>query len=364
MTSAPVPIVDDHAAGPDDPAPGADDVTGAAIVTEVGRPVAGLSRWIAGAHAVAAQTGRTLYVVTGDGTRITYPLELLVTGSRAARWIARPADSHGYCDGLSGRPVRWDGQRFAADGGGTPAGGDPAGRDAARDAAMDYHAGSARAVPPPRLDGPGSVRVEITRLHPAAAAEIGGTASAAAAALTGAEPAGWGTGEPATEPWSPQDLTAFARERAPRPTSVVITAGTHPRPAVGLLEAEPVSSGVLSRVRLAIGTDRYPGPQLLSALDGLAEALAAEDARAMLVAWQPGSADGARAPGQLPPSVPVGLFAGHEIVSARGVDHARAAPAETTAIVGSRSRKACWCRFGTAAPHQALVEVMNHFRKW
>jgi hypothetical protein len=105
--------------------------------------------------------------------------------------------------------------------------------------------------------------------------------------------------------------------------------------------------------------------QIASGEDGeVAQALAAEDARAMIVAWQPGRADITRTAGKAPASMPVGLFAGHEIVAARGVKHARSAPAETTAIIDSGSRKACWCRFGTETPQQALVDVMNHFRKW
>jgi hypothetical protein len=290
---------------------------------------------------VAAQTGRTLYVVTGHGARVTYPLELLLVTSPAARWIVRSARGQ-FQDGLSGQPLRWDGQRFTA---------------AERDAPP--------AAPPAQPDGQGSVRIDITRLHPAAGdVDIGGTASAAAAALTGADPAGWGTGEPVTEPWSSPELTAFARERAPRPTSVVVTAGAQARPAAGLLEAEPGAGGVLTRLRLAVGAASYPGPWLHAALDGLAGMLAAEDAHAMLASWQPGPADATREPGRQPPSVPVGLFAGREIVAVRGVKHAQAAPAETTAIVGSGARRACWCRFGTEAPHQALVDVMDHFRKW
>jgi hypothetical protein len=325
----------------DEIAPGADAVIGAAVLTEVDRPVAGLSRWIAGAHAVAAQTGRTLYVITGHGARVTYPLELLLVTSPAARWIVRSARGQ-FQDGLSGQPLRWDGQRFTA---------------AERDAPP--------AAPPAQPDGQGSVRIDITRLHPAAGdVDIGGTASAAAAALTGADPAGWGTGEPVTEPWSSPELTAFARERAPRPTSVVVTAGAQARPAAGLLEAEPGAGGVLTRLRLAVGAASYPGPWLHAALDGLAGMLAAEDAHAMLASWQPGPADATREPGRQPPSVPVGLFAGREIVAVRGVKHAQAAPAETTAIVGSGARRACWCRFGTEAPHQALVDVTDHFRKW
>ena len=358
-------------AGPQDLIPGADDVTAAAVLAGLDRPVIGLSRWIAGAHSVAARSGRTLYLVTGDGTRITYPLELLLTASPAARWIVGSA-SGTLGDGLSGHPVRWDGQRFAdatdtraTDGGtdGNSADGHRAdGHGTGGGNGNGYDGGTA---PAPLLDGPGSLRLEITRVDPATGAvEIGGTASAAITALTGAAPSGWGAGEPVSEPWSQRELTAFARGRAPRPTSVVITAGSEASPAVGVLEAEPVASGVHTRLRLALGAARAPGPGFLASLDALAETLADQGAHAMLVAWQPGRADATREARPPSPGVPVGLLAGHEIVSARGVEHARAAPAEATAIVGSGSRQACWCRFGTERPHQVLVEVMNHFRQW
>lgn len=378
------PVRDGTGAGPEDPFPGADDVTATAVVTELDRPVAGLSRWIAGAHAVAAGSGRTLYLVTGESTRITYPLELLLAASPAARWVVRSAS--GRCrDGLSGQPVRWDGQRFAADGtaangssrtgskgtGGTATGSggtgsSGTGSDGSRSGARRADDGgydAERAAP--RLDGPGSVRLDITRLEPAAGtADIAATASAAAIALTGAVPTGWGAGEPVTEPWSPRDVTAFARDRAPRPASVVITAGSGARSTAGVLEAEPAASGVHTRVRLAVGAQRYPGPEFLASLDDLAAALAAEGAHAMLVGWQPGRADATREARTPPPGMPVALFAGHQIVAARGVEHARAAPAESTAIVGSGAQTGCWCRFGTERPHQALVDVMNHFRQW
>jgi hypothetical protein len=336
--------------------PGADDVTPAAVIAEVDRPVAGLSRWIAGAHAAAAATGRTLCLLTSSTTRITYPLELLLTGSGAARWIVR-TDTGSYHDGLSGQRLRWDGQRFTA----------PTDDETAMDdAGGDGDAGTLAALPPRQLYGHGSLRVDITGIHPAAGPiEIGETVAVAATAVTGAGPAGWGAGEPVTEPWSPPDLTAFARDRAPRPTSVVVTAGTQAAPVAGTVQAEPAVDGVHVRVRLAFGTDRGPGPWSSADLDVLAQALAeGGQGRAMLAAWQPGRSDTTREAGRQPSGVPVGLFAGHEIVSARGVDHARAAPAEATVIVGSGSRSGCWCRFGTATPHQDLIEVMNHFRKW
>jgi hypothetical protein len=335
--------------------PGADDVTPAAVIAEVDRPVAGLSRWIAGAHAAAVGTGRMLYVLTRDNTRITYPLELLLAVSGAARWIVRSAG--GTCtDGLSGQPVRWDGQRFTA----------ATEPDTAIHSAGSHDGDARPAMPPHQPYGHGSLRVDITGVHPAAGpVDIARTASAAAAALTGADPAGWGTGEPVTEPWSPPELTAFARTRSPRPTSVVITGGTQASPVAGVLEAEPEADGVHTRVRLAVGADRAPGTEFPASLDVLARALAeGGEAHAMLVAWQPGRADATRSAGRQPPSVPVALFAGHEIVAARGPDHARAAPAASAVIVGSGPRSACLCRFSAATPHQALIDVMNHFRQW
>lgn len=346
--------------GPADLFPGADDVTAEAVVTVVQRPVAGLSRRIAGAYAATAATGRILYIVTSAQTCITYPLELLLTASPAVQWIV-PSPASPHCrDGMTGQPLHWDGNRYST---GTDPG--PTSHGPRHGPSHDPSGpATAPPAPPPQLAGPGSLRVDITRLQPAAeTTDISETASAAATALTGTPPTGWGTGEPATEPWSPAELTAFARQRAPQPTSVVITAGTQAHPATGLLEAEPATVGVLIHLCLAVGTGNYPSHHLSAALDELAGTLAAQQARAMLVSWQPGHASTTRPPGPQP-VVPVALLAGHDIVAARGHQHASKAPAQTTTIIGTPASSACWCRFGTTAPRQELADVTNHFQKW
>ena len=42
--------------------------------------------------------------------------------------------------------------------------------------------------------------------------------------VTGAAPLGWGTAEPANQPWSAREVTEFCRERAPQPTALVVVA--------------------------------------------------------------------------------------------------------------------------------------------
>jgi hypothetical protein len=211
----------------------------------------------------------------------------------------------------------------------------------------------------------GSVEVQISTPHPATggpelAVGIGAGIEAAVRALTGGPPAGWGFGEPATQPWSPLTLSAYCQERAPSPTSLVVVAGgSAGRTAVGTVDVRPTSAGLLERVRLAGPANGEVGEDVI---DALAEEVAG-NARSMIVAVHPGRVDGLRSSRPSLPALPAGILIGHQVVSRQGGEHARGAPAARVTILGSRARPACWCRLdgGDRAPYEVLTAVLEHF---
>jgi hypothetical protein len=315
--------------------PAADRITAEAVVVEQGRAVLGLSGWLADAAVAATGSGRLLQVVTPADTRITYPLELLFAEG-GAQWVVRDG-AGGFRDGFVGLPVGWNGLRFV------PLDGTPPEPD------------------PARRPADGSIELQVSTLHPAAAdLQLGASAAVATRALTGADPLGWGTGEPATQPWSPRQVTELCHDRAPDPTALVVVGGGAGRRVVGRLRAERVTSGVLEEVRLAGPAAAEVGQDVI---DGLVEDLAGR-VRSMIVAVHPVRSGGTR-PAELSlPATPYGILIGPTVLADRGVDHARRAPAPTVRVLGRRSGDpACWCRFtgGTGPAFEQLGAVLRHF---
>ena len=328
-----------RASVPGDPGlshPAADRATTEALVVEQARAVVGLSTWVADAAVVATASGRLMQLVTPADSRITYPLELLF-GDGGGQWVVRGAEGQGVWDGFTGIPMAWDGRRYLPVDGPVP---EP-------DLSMDPAAGS--------------LEVQISTLYPATSElRVGANAAAAALALTGGPPLGWGTAEPATQPWSAEQITEMCRDRAPDPTALVVVAGEPGRRMVGRIRVSRVTTGVLEEIRVA-------GPAASTvaqdAIDGLVEDVAGT-ARSMVVAVHPLRSDGTRPARPSPPPVPYGILIGPSVITERGVDHARKAPATSVRVLGRRSGDpACWCRLsgGPAAPFEQLGAVLAHF---
>lgn len=315
--------------------PAADRSTPEVLLVEQARAVVGLSSWLADAALTASATQRLLQVLTPADSRISYPLELLF-GDGGGQWVVRDGDGHR--DGFLGLPVAWNGARFApVDGPAVdPGDGDPAA---------------------------GSLEVQLTTLHPATTGlRLGAGAAAAVHALTGADPLGWGTSEPATQPWSVAQLTDLCRDRAPEPTALVVVGGDPGRRAVGRIRVSRVPAGVLEEVRLAGPAARAVAQD---AIDELVENVAA-GARSMIVSVHPTRSDGTRPARPSPPATPYGMLIGPEVVTACGVDHAQRAPAASVRVLGRRSGEpACWVRFAgggsTPGAYAQLAGVLRHF---
>jgi hypothetical protein len=304
------------------------------------RPVVPLSAWLADAVRLCAGSGRGLQVVTPPAARLTTPLRLVLDGPDT-RWVVRDGTGATCYDGLSGRRLHWDGDAFV------PA---PAGPDAGPALAPEF------ADP----DGPGGrqLHLEVRLRHPATAtARLGGALEILCAALAGGPPRGWGTAEPATEPWDRDQLTALARRRAPAPTLLVVVGGAE-RPAVGTLRVSRAASGVDETLTLVVG-----GAQPDAVAAAAAELAAAEPLVSLLAQVCPGRSDATWAPRLAGLPVPVGMAVGPDEVARAGLDHALAAPVPVAHPLGDGPRPAVWFHLGdgtTPAGWERLTALLRH----
>lgn len=323
--------------------PAVDVLTDRVAVVLQERPVVPLTAWLADAARACAEAGRGLQVVTPPSARLTTPLRFALDGPDT-RWVVR--DQGGTCyDGLSGRLLHWDGAAFV------PA---PADRPGGRALAPAF------AEPAPAAGW--QLVLDVRVRHTATAtARLGGALEALCVALTGEPPRGWGTAEPATEPWDPGRLTALARRRAPDPTLLVVVGGAD-RQAVGSLRVTRAASGVDEALTLVVG---HPGRVRLEALPEAAEAVAGRATLvSMLAQLRPGRADTTWEPRLRGLPVPVGMAVGPGEVGRLGLGHALAAPAPAARPLGQDRHPAVWFQLGdptTPAGWEHLAAVLRHF---
>ncbi|WP_410664164.1 DUF6177 family protein [Amycolatopsis sp. lyj-84] len=304
--------------------PAADWATSEALVVEQSRRIVPASSWMIDAARSALRSERVLQLLTPEDSRLTYPMELLLRDA-AAEWIVQE-DADRYRDGIRGVPMTWSGTRFVRDPGG-------------------------RAATPvePKI-GSGDVEVRITTVHPVSGPlRLGSAAEAVLRAFTGGAPAGWGDAEPATSPWSADEITAYCRNRAPGRTQLVVVGGE----VTGQLRVSPTDEGTIEETRLS-----GPGTLRPEDLTALAEQVSGS-ARLMLAAVHPGRQGGPRSARPTRPALPYGLLVGQEIVAARGVVHAERAPAARVTMLGS----AAWCTLdgGRRPPYEQLADLLRHF---
>jgi hypothetical protein len=234
--TGPAPPAAEPAGG--DPAefPGADLVTGRAAIVVQHRPMVPLTAWLADALRRCGESGRTLQILTPPDARLSLPLRLMLAG-QGGRWVVR-GRTHMY-DGLTGAALTWDGASFTT--------------------AQEQAGGNAVAADFTSVPVPVGEQLICTyrTLHPAAdGTRIGSAVELLCEALTGTPPGGWGTAEPATQPWHRAELTAFCRDRAPYPTWLVVVGGLAGRRAVGTILVSRTPDGVEESVTLAVGEPR------------------------------------------------------------------------------------------------------------
>ncbi|MPZ64126.1 MAG: hypothetical protein GEU83_00895 [Pseudonocardiaceae bacterium] len=306
--------------------PSADRATIEALVAEQDRRLVPLTTWLADAGVEAVGSSRTLQVLTPAYSRITYPLELMLRDS-GARWVVREGRER-FRDGLTGVRMYWTGTRFAPD--------------------LDAPVPDVGALRP----GSGDLELQVTTVHPPSSSlQLGGVAEVAMRKLSDSDPTGWGISEPVAHPWSPRELTAFCRDRAPASSQVLVLGNG----VLGQIHVERTKSGVQERVRL---TGPPAGVVDAAVIESLAEALAGS-ARSVLVAASPGRLDGTRSAEVTMPALPYAVLVGRSVVAQRGVAHAEQVPISRYRILDG----ACWCHLDTGPerPYELLTAVCSHF---
>lgn len=278
--------------------PAADALTPKAMVVLQDRPVVPFTTWLAEGLRLCSETRRGLQVVTPPGSRITMPLRLVLTG-RDSRWVVH-ADG-GYYDGLTGVPLRWDGEAFVIE-------------PEARAYAPNYTA-------PP--DGPLGSQLTVTfRVRHRRDTAVGGAAEQMCRSLTGEPPAGWGTSEPATGIWHLGDLGEMFGSRVSSAVWLTVvgggTAGSG-HPAVGTMLLSQAGEVAEEAVTLVVGyADPLAAP--VAALATIIGALAAEFPLISCFAQlSPGFTDLTTGPRWVGPAGPIGLAVGGSAPGPPGV---------------------------------------------
>jgi hypothetical protein len=278
--------------------PGVDLITESVAVVMQDRPVIGMSSWLSDALASAKFASRDVQLVTPSTSRLTWPVRSMLFTGLYSRWVVTAGDDE-YFDGLSGIRLKWNGDQFLARSTAKPG-------EQTSDLHPDY---VVQEEPFAQLQL--TVRV---RHKPVASLMLGKVAELLFTATTGSGPAGWSTSEPVTQPWSPDALTEYCRDRAPDPTWLVVSGqpGQEFKPAVGTLEARRTRSGLDETVTLAVaqpGMD-FPSPQELGELiDSVADKYELISA---MVMGAYGAADGTYQPRFVGMACPIGIGAGHE----------------------------------------------------
>ncbi|MFJ4478702.1 DUF6177 family protein [Streptomyces xanthochromogenes] len=240
---------------PDGQPPAVDIHTDRVSVVVQDRPVIALTTWLSNALAETAAQGRALQLVTPPTSRLTFPARAaLAFGPH--RWVVHHPET-GYYDGLRGARLHWNDGAFTEEHGpdGTPCVAEP----------------FTAAVGAPTPAGERQLALSLRTVHPATAdLVLGGALEAAWQHLTGAPPAGWGTAEPVSLPWSKRELTDLARTRAQKgaPT-FFITLGTPGRPAIATTRIVHTPAGIEEHATLVLGyrpDDTVPADTTLSEL--------------------------------------------------------------------------------------------------
>lgn len=328
--------------------PAVDVLTDTAAVLFQDRPVLALSSWLGNAFLSAVAEGRHVQIVTPPHTLLTLPARLALVEAEG-RWVVRE-ESGDYYDGLTGVVLRWQGDSFAP----LPA--------ASR--ATNGEDAAAAFAPAPNPDER-QLLLSIRTCHRAEdGLLLGGALEVAWQHLTGAAPAAWGTAEPVGLPWSRRNLTDFARERAPRPTRLVVV-GALERPAIAALNILRTADGVEEDITLGIGYGKGEEPPF-DALADLAHDLASHHhLRSALFHVRTGRRDvNAPASFETPP-IPLALALGAEEARRTGATGDRVPVPEPPRVIGARRSPGRYFRLGEAdSPSNwaALRSLLGHLR--
>jgi hypothetical protein len=292
-------------AGPAAAQPAVDVLTEKVAAVICDRPVVAMTAWLSDALRAAQASGRAVQIVTPRGARLTLPTRAALAGM-PNRWVVRDGDG-GYYDGLSGSELRWQDGAFAATGTASPA----------------FVEATKEAAAAPEGAGQQLILTLVTRAPAARELLLGGALEAVWHRLSGSGgPVAWGTAEPATLPWSRQELTGFARRRAPEPTWFVAV-GDPRQPAIATLRVTRTKGGVEEDVTLVLARESPEDAELRA----LAAELADEHALVSLLVQRRRARADLTVPAHLEDApVPLAFVLGAEGMADVGREHAARPP--------------------------------------
>ncbi|WP_233526206.1 DUF6177 family protein [Actinomadura spongiicola] len=242
-----------------------DALTDQAMVVLQDRPLVPLTAWLNKAVGDCAASDRTLQLVTPLASRLSLPLRTAASG-KEMQWVVRDGD--GYYEGLTGRPLKWNGGTFVP----VPE-------------ARDYSPGFTTRPTAPI----GSQLTIVYRTRHGAEGHLSGPVERLLQLLTGKNPGGLGASEPLEHPWNADRFTEYARGRA---KSRLIVGGDGPRPAQAICDFTSNAGGTVAEVSTVTIGYMPEDPPPLQHLPTLVGALVADQPVASLfVQLTPGRAD-------------------------------------------------------------------------
>jgi hypothetical protein len=296
--------------------PAVDVLTRRVAVVMQDRPVVGLSTWLADVIRICAVNDKGLQLVTPAGSRLTTALHTALNGP-GTRWVVRH-DDRGFYDGHTGRLLHWSGDAFHTT------------------EHVDISPAFLDETPLPAWHLSLSLSV---RHRPTAQLQLGTALEQLFELHTGRPPDGWGTAEPATEPWNRGVLTDFCRDRAPQRTWLAVVGQPSGR-AVATLTVSRPGDHVAENIELTLVR---PQPWRADDLSPTVDALARRHhIRQLFAAQSPGLTDATSAPRWSGLPTPLGLFAGPDALDGRRPEHLLDVGAHTATTYGTRDRIGNW----------------------
>ncbi|GAB1644208.1 DUF6177 family protein [Krasilnikovia sp. MM14-A1259] len=295
--------------------PAVDVLTRRVAVVMQDRPVVGLSTWLTDVIRICADNDKGLHLVTPATSRLTTPLHTALNGP-GTRWVVRHDDT--FYDGHTGRILHWTGEEFA-----------PTDEAVISDGFLDES-------PLPAWH----LTIAVTIRHrPTSQLTLGAALERLFHTQTGQPPVGWGTAEPATEPWNRDTLTDFCRDRAPRRTWLTVIGQPAGRALATLTVSRP--GEYLDETIEATFVGPRPG-HADDVTPTVAELAGGHQIRQLLATQAPGLPDTSHAPRWTGLATPLGLFAGLDALTGRHPQDLLDAGAATTATLGDRDRAGNW----------------------
>ncbi|MFB6722821.1 DUF6177 family protein [Kribbella sp. NPDC056345] len=314
--------------------PGVDLITEKVAVVMQDRPVIGMSAWLGDALASAKMAGRDLQLVTPKTSALTYPVRASIFKGAYSKWVVTDDDGE-YFDGLNGVRLKWNGEMFLARAAAATKG------EPTSDLHPDY-------VVKDEMFGQLQFTVRV-RHRAVESLVLGKMTERLFTAATGSGPAGWSTSEPVTQPWSPQALTEYCRDRAPQPTWLVLSGqpGKEFPPSVGTLEVRRTMSGVDETVTLAVTQPGMDFPDANKVGEWIDEIADNYELISAMVMGAYGEADGSYRPRFVGMACPIGVGAGNEAVRASSVAEMVKVPGISRAMaIGPAHAPAIWYPIG------------------